>query len=75
MRGLKKKGLTDDQAIVRSKGGLTTKIHVTCDALGNPTAFHLTPGHYHDLVGADALIDQMTQADACLADRAYDGDE
>jgi len=32
------------QAIGRSRGGLSTKIHATVDALGNPTGFHLTPG-------------------------------
>ena len=42
--GAQKKGRHDDQAIGRSKGGLTTKIHAICDVLGNPTAFHLTPG-------------------------------
>jgi len=28
-----------DQAIGRSKGGLSTKIHATVDALGNPSVF------------------------------------
>src|SRR5574337_497985 len=36
--GQKKHGC---QAIGRSRGGLSTKIHATVDALGNPTAFHL----------------------------------
>ena len=71
---LKKKYPNEDQAIGRSLGGLTTKIHATCDALGNPTAFHLTPGQHHDLVGADALMDQMTKADMLIADKAYDAD-
>ena len=44
------------------------------DALGNPLAFLLTPGQGHDLVGADALLPQMT-ADPLLADKAYDADE
>jgi hypothetical protein len=39
-----KKDIIDEQAIGRSKGGLSTKIHATCHALGNPTEFHLTPG-------------------------------
>jgi len=42
------------QAIGRSRGGLSTKIHTTVDALGNPTGFHLTPGQAHDLEGAEA---------------------
>ena len=70
-----KKNTPSDEAIGRSAGGLSTKIHVTCDALGNPTEFHLTPGQDHDLEGADALMDRLTQADAVLADKAYDADE
>jgi transposase len=72
---VQKKDLTEDQAIGRSKGGLSTKIHATCDALGNPTGFHLTAGQRHDLEGSDALMDTLTQADATLADKAYDADE
>lgn len=75
MRALKKKYPHNDQAIGRSKGGLATKIHATCDALGNPTSFHLTPGQEHDLNGADALMDEVIKADALLADKAYDADE
>src|SRR6516162_2158853 len=48
----------DDQAIGRSKGGLSTKIHALVDALGNPLRFLLTPGQTHDLTGADALLPQ-----------------
>jgi transposase len=44
------------------------------DTLGNPTAVFLTPGQAHDLEGADALLPQM-QADALLADKAFDADE
>ncbi|MFZ3352884.1 MAG: IS5 family transposase [Xanthobacteraceae bacterium] len=64
----------DDQAIGRSKGGLSTKIHAMVDALGNPLAFFLTAGQAHDLQGADALLPQM-QADTLLADKAFDADE
>ena len=52
---------------------MTTKIHATTDALGNPTGFHLTPGQAHDLVGADALLPGL-EADALLADKAYDAE-
>jgi transposase len=40
-----------DQAIGRSRGGLSTKIHTLVDALGNPIGFHLTGGEAHDLWG------------------------
>lgn len=54
---------------------MSTKIHATCDALGNPTGFHLTAGQEHDLNGSDALMDEMTRAESVLADKAYDADE
>ena len=53
---------------------MSTKVHAMVDALGNPTAFFLTPGQAHDLEGADALLPQM-QADALLADKAFDADK
>jgi hypothetical protein len=58
----------DDQAIGRSKGGLSTKIHALVDALGNLLRFLLTPGQAHDLIGADGLL-QQTAADL-IADKA-----
>jgi hypothetical protein len=63
----------NDQAIGRSKGGLSTKIHALVDALGNPLRFLLTPGQAHDLTGADALLPQMA-AEVLIADKAYDAD-
>ena len=72
MPELKKTG--EGQAIGRSRGGLSTKIHATCDALGNPTGFYLTPGQAHDLEGADILLPEI-EAKALLADRAYDAEE
>ena len=55
---------------------MSTKLHATCDALGNPTSLHLTPGHASDLAGADALLPEVvTHAQALLADRAYDAHE
>lgn len=71
-----KGGNREQEAIGRSKGGLTTKIHATCDALGNPTGFHLTPGQAHDLQGADALLPSLlADMKALLADKAYDARE
>jgi transposase len=53
---------------------LSTKIHATVDALGNPTSFHLTPGQAHDLCDADKLIPTL-EANILLADKAYDAAE
>src|SRR3954452_10616200 len=63
-----------DQAIGRSRGGLSTKIHARVDALGNPTGFVLSPGQAHDLEGADALLPGLA-ADALIADKAFDAEE
>ncbi len=41
------------QAIGRSRGGLTTKIHALVDALGNPVEVMLSPGQDHDLTCAE----------------------
>lgn len=50
---------------------MSTKIHATVDALGNPIGFHLTPGQISDLEGADVLL-QSIDAQAVIADKAYD---
>ena len=48
------------------------QIRATCDALGNPTGFHLSPGQAHDLQGEDVLLeDLLDQIEALLADIAY----
>ena len=53
---------------------MSTKIHATVDALGNPTGFLLTPGQACDLDGSDVLLAEMP-ADTVIADKAYDADE
>ncbi|MCC2866892.1 MAG: IS5 family transposase [Candidatus Accumulibacter phosphatis] len=59
------------QAIGLSRGGQSTKIHATVDALDNPTGFHLTPGQTSDLEGADVLL-PGTAAETVIVDKAYD---
>ena len=70
--GARKKGGCD-QAIGRSRGGLTTKIHVIVDALGNPLALSLTGGNAHDITQAEQLAAQV-EPKALLADKGYDAD-
>ena len=59
-----------DQAIGRSRGGLTTKIHVIVDALGNPLALSLTGGQVHDITQAETLTAEI-EPGALLADKGY----
>jgi transposase len=59
-------------AIGRSRGGQTTKIHALTDDLGRPVAFLITPGNTHDLVAAHGLLAMVRAPRRLLADRAYD---
>ena len=72
-RGRRKRG-TRNQSIGRSRGGLTSKIHIAVDALGNPLRFILTPGQWHDITQAEDLVEGL-QGEHLLADKAYDSDE
>jgi transposase len=63
----------DDEAIGRSRGGLSTKIHAAVDALGNPLRFILTPGQAHESKQAETLIDGF-DFDKLLADKGFDSD-
>ena len=63
----------EDQAIGRSRGGLTTKIHAVVDALGNPVALTLTPGQAADITQAEPLLDEVGP-EAVIADKGYDSD-
>ena len=62
------------QAIGITHGGLSTKIHAVCDALGNPLRFVLTAGQRHDSKPVPEPLGGL-QAKALLADKAYDSDK
>ena len=65
------KGGTQNQAIGRSKGGMTTKILALTDAHGRLVRFVLLPGQRFDTVGVAPLIDGV-DFDALIADKAFD---
>jgi transposase len=69
MRPVPKK--EDPQAIGRSRGELTSKIHAVVDALGNPVRWLLTGGEVADITQTNALLDGL-KAGAVLADKGYD---
>lgn len=62
------------QAIGRSRGGLTTKIHAVVDGLGNPVRIMTTGGNVHDIIPACEMISGI-KADHILADKAYDAEK
>jgi transposase len=61
----------EKEALGRSKGGFTTKIHAAVDALGNPLKFSLTGGQRHDITQASFLTEEFI-GEFTLADKGYD---
>ncbi|MFJ8667358.1 IS5 family transposase [Streptomyces sp. NPDC093600] len=72
----------DDHALGRSRGGLTTKIHLACDSKGRPLAVLVTPGQRHDSICALPLLERIRvprtgpgrprcRPDQVIADKAY----
>ena len=72
--GRKKNGGQAEQALGRSKGGFSTKIHGSVDGLGNPLRFILTAGQRHDITQAEALMVDL-DFERLIADKAYDADD
>ena len=58
----------------RSRGGLTSKIHVVVDANGLPLQLGLTPGEAHDNRLCPVLLMGLQPQTMLLADRGYDAD-
>ena len=64
----------DNQAIGKSRGGKTTKIHMAVDAYGLPIEFLITGGEVHDSKAAPELIDRLPASDYMIADKGYDSE-
>lgn len=61
-----------DNAIGRSRGGLSTKIHAIVDERGLPVRLLLTPGQTSDKAAAPAPLEGLPTASALVGDRGYD---
>lgn len=70
------------QALGRSRGGLTTKVHLAVDGRGLPLSFVVTAGNVNDSTMFDAVLDAIRvpratvgrprrRPDRVLADKAY----
>nr|WP_267891438.1 IS5 family transposase [Streptomyces sp. XY413] len=74
-------GEPDRHALGRSRGGLTTKIHLAADSRCRPLAFVLTPGQAGDAPAFPEVMARLrvprpigrprTKPEAVLADKAY----
>ena len=63
-----------NQAISRSIGGNSSKIHLAVDSNGNPIQFIIHDGTTHDVKVAPVLVDKidLTDTDVLCADKGYD---
>lgn len=73
-RGLRRKRGRQIQAIGRSRGGWTTKVHALTDVIGRPYALMLTAGNVSDVKAAPALLERAGRMRYLLADKGYDAD-
>ena len=62
------------QAIGRSRGGRTTKIHVLIDQAGRPLAFRLTGGNIVDITVAAPLLQETAASAWLIGDKGHDAD-
>ena len=71
--GRKKRGQTAE-ALGRSVGGFSTKIHAAVDGLGNPVRLVVTEGQVADVTEAEPTI-RAHHAKADLGDKGYESDK
>lgn len=77
-----KRGPWEGEALGRSRGGLTSKIHLACDGQGRPLAFTITGGNVNDCTQFEPVMARIkvarpgpgrprTQPDRVAADKGY----
>ncbi len=64
----------NDEAIGKSRGGNTSKIHMAVDAHGLPVEFEITGGQINDCTQATSLITKLPTAETIVADKGYDSE-
>jgi len=65
---------TVGEALGRSRGGLTTKIHVVCDGNGIPLGAAISPGQIHDSTCFETAMNAVlleSWPDALAGDKGY----
>ncbi len=73
-----------DEALGRSRGGLTSKVHLSCDGKGRPLSIIVTPGQRHESTQLSNVLSAIrvdrrdglpgrprTRPELLLADRGY----
>lgn len=67
------RGGPTNNALGRSRGGFSTKLHAVVTVQGRPLEIQLTPGQQHEATIAQGLLD-FVRGEYCLADGGYDAD-
>ena len=62
------------QAIGRSRGGWTTKVHALTDAIGRSCTLTLSAGNVSDTKAAPALLERAGRMRCLLAGKGYEAD-
>jgi transposase len=62
------KGGAAEQGLGRSRGGLSTKVHLVVDALRLPITFEITEGQRHDIAQRTGWLEERSRA-VCLPTR------
>ena len=63
-----------DACIGRSRGGLTTKLHLRVNEHGLPLQLELSAGQVHDAPMAELLLRDLPEGTSIVADKGYDAD-
>jgi transposase len=63
-----------NEAIGKSRGGNSTKIHLAVDSGGLPVYFEISGGQVNDIVHAQSLVSGSPTAAIVCADKGYDSD-
>ena len=72
----RKRGNQNREALGRSRGGFSTKIHLRTNAKGDPLTFDVTGGEAHEVKGYDALMElHDINPGGLLGDKGYDSDD
>jgi transposase len=66
----RKRGVQSN-ALGRSRGGFSTKLHAVVDTKGRPIYIAITPGQRHEMIKADELL-ANAPGKAFIADAGYD---
>ncbi len=65
----------NDEAIDKSRGGNSTKIHLAVDSDALPVHFELSGGQVHDIIYAEKLVNKSPKSLYVIADKGYDSEK